>query len=68
LFQRRGGDADAATLVAAQDKVALILDGLDEMDEALRPAALQALSDAPFRVVVLTRKLARLPDSGHRTQ
>ncbi|MGH3837562.1 MAG: hypothetical protein ACRDSF_17940, partial [Pseudonocardiaceae bacterium] len=55
LFQRRGGDADAAALVAAQDKVALILDGLDEMDETLRPAALQALSDAPFRVVVLTR-------------
>jgi hypothetical protein len=55
LLQRRGGDADAAALVAARDKVALILDGLDEMDEALRPAALQALSDAPFRVVVLTR-------------
>jgi hypothetical protein len=33
----------------------LILDGLDEMDGAQRPAALQALSDAPFRVVVLTR-------------
>ena len=55
LFQRRGGDADAGTLVAARDKIALILDGLDEMDEALRPAALQALSDAPFRVVVFTR-------------
>ena len=55
LFQRRGGDADAAALAAARDKVALILDGLDEMDEALHPAALQALSDAPFRVVVLTR-------------
>jgi hypothetical protein len=55
LFQRRGGDADAAALVAARDKIALILDGLDEMDEALRPAALQALSDAPFRVMVLTR-------------
>ncbi|MGH3832256.1 MAG: hypothetical protein ACRDRS_17720 [Pseudonocardiaceae bacterium] len=55
LFQRRGGDADAAALVAARDKVALILDGLDEMDEALRPAALEALSEAPFRVVLLTR-------------
>ena len=55
MFQRHGGDADAAALVAARDKIALILDGLDEMDEALRPAALQALSDAPFRVVVLTR-------------
>ena len=55
LFQHCGGDADAATLIAARDKIALILDGLDEMDEALRPAALQALSDAPFRVMVLTR-------------
>ena len=55
LFGGRGGDAEAAALVAARDKVALILDGLDEMDEALRPAALRALSDAPFRVVVLTR-------------
>jgi hypothetical protein len=55
LFQHRSGQAEAATLVGAPDKVALILDGLDEMDEALRPAALRALSDAPFRVVLLTR-------------
>lgn len=55
MFQRHGGDADAARLVTARDEIALILDGLDEMDETLRPAALQALSDAPFRVVVLTR-------------
>lgn len=54
LFQHRGGQAEAAAMVAA-GAVALILDGLDEMDVALRPAALQALSDAPFRVVVLTR-------------
>ncbi|MDQ3276009.1 MAG: hypothetical protein M3Q39_13535, partial [Actinomycetota bacterium] len=55
LFAHRGGRAEAAALVAARDKVALILDGLDEMDQALRPAALQALSDATFRIVVLTR-------------
>ncbi|MBV9032706.1 MAG: hypothetical protein JO364_20895 [Pseudonocardiales bacterium] len=55
LFAHRGGRAEAAALVTARDKVTLILDGLDEMDTALRPAALQALSDAPFRVVVLTR-------------
>ena len=55
MFQHRGGVAEIATLVAARDTVALLLDGLDEMDEALRPAALQALSDAPCRVVVLTR-------------
>jgi hypothetical protein len=55
LFQHRGGLAEANKLVGARDKVALILDGLDEMDVAWRPAALRALSDAPFRVVVLTR-------------
>lgn len=55
MFARRGGRAEAADLVAARDKIALVLDGFDEMDPALRPAALQALSDAPFRVVVLTR-------------
>lgn len=55
LFGHRGGRAEAGSLVAARDKVALILDGLDEMDAALRPAALRALSDAPLRVVVLTR-------------
>ncbi|HEU0087109.1 MAG TPA: hypothetical protein VFQ77_05605 [Pseudonocardiaceae bacterium] len=55
LFAHRGGRAEAAGLVAARDKVALLLDGLDEMDETLRSAALQALSEAPFRVVVLSR-------------
>lgn len=55
LFAHRGGRDEAAALVAARDRIALILDGLDEMDETLRPAALQALGDAPFRVVVLTR-------------
>lgn len=54
MFQYRGGSEDAAALVAA-GAVALLLDGLDEMDVARRPVALQALSDAPFRVVVLTR-------------
>jgi MFS family permease len=54
LFQHRGGHAEAAALVTA-GSIALILDGLDEMDSAARPAALQALSDAPLRMVVLTR-------------
>ncbi|MGH3854233.1 MAG: NACHT domain-containing protein [Pseudonocardiaceae bacterium] len=44
LFAHRGG---AAALVAARDKVALILDGLDEMDATLRPAALQASQRRP---------------------
>jgi len=55
LFGHRGGPVEAAALVGARDKVALILDGLDEMDQGLRRAALQALSNTPFRVVVLTR-------------
>lgn len=63
LFQHRGGQAEAAALVAA-GAVALILDGLDEMDIARRPAALQALSDAPFRVVVLTRSQEMVEAAG----
>jgi len=55
MFGHRRGRVEAAELVAARDRIALILDGLDEMDAGLRPAALQALSDAPFRVIVLTR-------------
>ena len=55
LFQHRSGRAEAVALVDVRDKVALILDGFDEMDQALRPAALEALSDAPFRVVVFSR-------------
>lgn len=55
LFIGRSGIAEAGALLDARDTVALILDGLDEMTAELRPAALQALSDAPFRLVVLTR-------------
>lgn len=56
LFQHPDGRAEAVALVSARDKVTLILDGLDEIDESLRPAAVKALSDAPFRVVVLSRR------------
>ncbi|MGB8200794.1 MAG: hypothetical protein WCF33_14060 [Pseudonocardiaceae bacterium] len=54
LFQHRGGQAEATAMIVA-GAVALVLDGLDEIDVARRPAALQALSDAPLRVVVFTR-------------
>jgi hypothetical protein len=64
LLQHRGGQAEANNLVDARDKVALILDGLDEMDLARRPAALQALSDAPFRVVVLSRSQEMVQAAG----
>jgi hypothetical protein len=51
----RGGAVTAAGLLAA-GKVAVILDGLDEIPGQLRPVALRALSQqATFRVVVLTR-------------
>jgi hypothetical protein len=55
LLQHRGGLVEAMNLVTSQDRIALLLDGLDEMEESLRPTALLALADAPFRVVVLAR-------------
>ena len=55
LFAGRGGAADGAQLVRA-GRVAVILDGLDEIADDLRPVALRALSQqAVFRVVVLAR-------------
>jgi hypothetical protein len=55
LFAGKGGRAEAAGLVDA-GRVAVILDGLDEIAEDLRPVALRALSQqAALRVVVLAR-------------
>jgi hypothetical protein len=55
LFAGKTGAANAAALIAA-GKIALILDGLDEVAEELRPKALQALSQqARFRLVLLSR-------------
>lgn len=54
-FTGRDGVARATELLAA-GKIAVILDGLDEIPIELRPIALRALShQATFRVVVLTR-------------
>jgi hypothetical protein len=54
LAGRRG--ALSAALLLATGKIAVILDGLDEIPEELRPVALQALSQqATFRLVILTR-------------
>lgn len=54
-FQGRSGGEEAAKLVAS-GKVAVILDGLDEIPAELRPVALRALSEqASFRLVVLGR-------------
>ncbi|MGH4007941.1 MAG: hypothetical protein ACRDTH_07245 [Pseudonocardiaceae bacterium] len=54
LLQHRGGQIEAAELIDA-GAVALILDGLDQMDVAQRRNALRALGDASFRVVVFAR-------------
>lgn len=55
LFAGKHGVERAVKLLAA-GKIAVILDGLDEMPQAFRPVALRALSQqATFRIVVLTR-------------
>ncbi len=55
LFAGKGGKAEAAELVKA-GRIAVFLDGLDEIAEELRPVALRALSQqAVLRVVVLAR-------------
>ena len=55
LFTGTMGAANAARLIDG-GKIALILDGLDEIAPELRPIALQALSrQATFRVVILSR-------------
>ena len=54
LFAGRTGAANAGGLIDA-GKITVILDGLDEIAEELRPVALQALNQASFRVVVLSR-------------
>ncbi len=62
---------DAAMRLIADGRLAVILDGLDEMPEALRPEALCALDEqATFRLVVLTRtkELEAAVRDGHPLQ
>ena len=55
LFAGRHG-AEAARGMLDEGRIAVILDGLDEIPEDLRPTALRALSQlATFRLVLLTR-------------
>lgn len=55
LFSGKDGRAEAVRLVGA-GRIAVVLDGLDEIAEDLRPVALRALSQqALSRVVVLAR-------------
>jgi hypothetical protein len=61
LFRGR----QAAAQLVDLGRVAVVLDGLDEMAEALRPVALKALSEqAGMRVVVLTRTAEMIVASG----
>jgi predicted NACHT family NTPase len=55
-------------LLLATSKIAVILDGLDEVPEELRPVALRALSQqATFRLVILSRldEMATAAVKGH---
>lgn len=54
LFAGRTGATKAGALIDT-GKLTVILDGLDEIAEELRPIALQALDQASFRIVVLSR-------------
>ena len=65
LFTGKQGGARAAALLTA-GKLALILDGLDEVPQALRPVVLRALSQqAIFRLVLLTRS-AEMTDAAEQ--
>ena len=65
LFGGRQG-AVAARGLLDEGRIAVILDGLDEIPEDLRPAVLQALSQqATFRLVLLTRS-AEMADAAAR--
>ena len=55
LFAGRQG-AQAAREMLDEGRIAVLLDGLDEISETLRPTVLRALSrEANFRLVLLTR-------------
>ena len=54
MFRGRAGRRTAIELLAA-GRVAAFLDGLDEIPESVRPGVLEALADAPFRLVLLSR-------------
>lgn len=65
LFAGKAGAVKAARLLA-NDKIAVILDGLDEIPRDFRPATLQAISDqAAFRVVLLTRSAEMVAAATH---
>jgi len=55
LFSGSAGASSAAVLIST-GRISVIIDGLDEIAEDMRPVALQALSQqAAFRIVILSR-------------
>ena len=67
LFAGKQG-ARAAQAMLDEGRIAVILDGLDEIPEDLRPAVLRALSQqATFRLVLLTRS-AEMADAAARAK
>ncbi|WP_062650279.1 hypothetical protein [Streptomyces maremycinicus] len=54
LFQDRGGREQARRLLES-GRVALFLDGLDEIGGKLRNAMVSALEQAPFRLILISR-------------
>lgn len=64
MFHSRAGRQAAAELLTA-GRVAGFLDGLDEIPESVRPRVLEALADAPFRLVLLSRTAEAVAAAGH---
>ncbi|HYS36600.1 MAG TPA: hypothetical protein VEO01_13330, partial [Pseudonocardiaceae bacterium] len=65
MFRGRAGRHAATDLLTA-GRVAGFLDGLDEIPETVRPRVLDALADAPFRLVLLTRTAEAVAAARHR--
>jgi MFS family permease len=65
MFRSRAGRRAATDLLTA-GRVAGFLDGLDEIPETARPGVLEALADAPFRLVLLTRTAEAVAAAHHR--
>jgi len=65
MFHSRAGRRAATDLLAA-GRVSVFLDGLDEIPEPVRPRVLDALADAPFRLVLLARTAEAVTAAHHR--
>ena len=64
MFRGRAGYHAATNLLTA-GRVAVFLDGLDEIPESVRPRVLEALADTPFRLVLLSRTAEAVAAASH---